>query len=207
MTGFAPPGPPPAAPLSRRPRSGGLHAVAIGASLAVLAAVAGLALTGPHPRPVAGTVPAVIPAGPAAGQPIDSVRCQVDEQLAYHLHAHLTILIDGAPWPVQPGIGIPLRGARPLCFYWVHTHDRSGLIHLESPTPRLYTLGQLFDIWGQPLDSSHLLSFSGRPVTAYVNGRQAAGDLRATVLSGHRQIVLEFGQQVPPPPYRFPPGF
>ena len=49
----------------------------------------------------------------------------------------------------------------------LHTHDGSGIIHVEMPqlvsTPP--TLGDFFRIWGQPLDGGHVWSFTGR-VTA-----------------------------------------
>jgi len=34
---------------------------------------------------------------------------------------------------------------------WLHTHAADGIIHTESPVERTYTLGDFFDIWGQPL--------------------------------------------------------
>ena len=37
------------------------------------------------------------------------------------------------------------------CIYWLHTHAPDGVIHIESPFERVYTLGNLFDIWHQPL--------------------------------------------------------
>ena len=64
----------------------------------------------------------------------------------------------------------------------------------------------LFDIWGQPLDRTIVAGING-PVTAYVNGAQYDGDLRAIPLTAHQQITLEVGTPiVPPPNYVFPPG-
>lgn len=31
-------------------------------------------------------------------------------------------------------------------FYWLHTHDESGVIHIESPLRRAFTLGNVFDL-------------------------------------------------------------
>jgi len=33
------------------------------------------------------------------------------------------------------------------CIYWLHTHDDSGLIHMESPINQSFTLRQFFKIW------------------------------------------------------------
>jgi hypothetical protein len=30
----------------------------------------------------------------------------------------------------------------------LHTHDTSGLVHVEAPDTRVYTLGLFFDVWG-----------------------------------------------------------
>ena len=67
----------------------------------------------------------------------------------------------------------------------LHTHDASGIVHIESPDKRDYTLGQFFDVWGVRLSSTCL----GAP---YCNvGRQAGpGVLRRQALhegpAGHR---------------------
>jgi hypothetical protein len=49
-----------------------------------------------------------------------------------------------------------------------------GVIHIESPVKRTYTLGELFDIWGQSLDHDRLGAANG-PVTAFFNGRVFTG--------------------------------
>ncbi|MFY9720772.1 MAG: hypothetical protein WAK16_14120, partial [Candidatus Cybelea sp.] len=97
------------------------------------------------------------------------------------------------------------------CLYWIHTHDGSGVIHLEAPDlapPQggPYTLGMLFDIWGQPLQPDDVAGLKGT-VTTYVNGEKYAGDLRTIPLLSHQQIVLEIGTPVVPPPnYVLPAG-
>ena len=80
------------------------------------------------------------------GGSVDGIGCGGSEQLISHRHAHLYILKDGASQPVSAFVGIPGAPARADCFYWLHTHDRSGIIHIESPDSRVYTLGEFFDI-------------------------------------------------------------
>jgi len=43
------------------------------------------------------------------------------------------------------------------CFYWLRSHTADGIIHVESPSQRVYTLGNYFDIWNQPLLNAHTL--------------------------------------------------
>jgi hypothetical protein len=144
------------------------------------------------------------------GQDVDGIQCAGMEFAALHIHPHLAIFYKGQQVEVPPAIGGAIHdGAQ--CLYWLHTHDGTGLIHIEAPqlTPpggAAYTLGILFDIWGQPLTRDNIAGLRG-PVTAYVNGEKFDGDLVSLPLRAHEQIVLEVGTPVVPPPnYAFPPN-
>lgn len=144
------------------------------------------------------------------GQTVDGVGCGEMEYSTLHVHTHLAIFFNGKQMQVPQYLGFApnLAGG---CLYWIHTHDASGIIHIEAPdiSPPQggpYTLGMLFDIWGEPLEPSNVAGLVG-PVTAYVNGTKYDGDLRAIPLRAHQQIVLEVGTPlVPPPNYAFPIG-
>ena len=127
-------------------------------------------------------------------QPIDGVYCSANEQLSYHIHAYLKIYIDGATVPLSQGIGIA-PGTTPSCLYWMHTHDTTGVIHIESPTTRVYTLKQFFDIWQSFTSSSityptQLSSSTGW--TIYVNGKQVNSDFSHLQLSAHDIITIAY---------------
>ena len=63
-----------------------------------------------------------------------------------------------------------------------------GVIHVESPSQRGYTLGQFFDIWGQPLSATQAGPVTGT-VTAFYRGKPYTGsDLRAIPLTAHADI-------------------
>ena len=161
-----------------------------------------------------GQVLAALGNGPD-GNPVDGVACNAGEQLAYHIHAHLAVYVNGQPGLIPYGIGIKKPVAEQTsvgpfvaqgdCFYWIHVHDLSGVIHIESPTQRTYTLGQFFDLWGQPLSATRVGPASG-PVTAFVNGSPFPGDPRSIPLDAHQVIQLDVGTVVPPQPYHFPSG-
>lgn len=91
-----------------------------------------------------------VPPGPFLFTPVaDNVP------LAVHHHFRLAILIDGRDQTIPDRIGIVGRDeADPI-----HTHDSSGLIHIESPVPRDFRLGDFFAIWGQPFDRESVLGF------------------------------------------------
>jgi len=90
-------------------------------------------------------------------------------------------------------------------FYWLHTHDGSGVVHVESPVERPFTLGELFDLWGQPLGPDRVGPARG-PVTALVDGVVVGGDPRDIPLTAHATVQLDVGTVVPFRPYSFPPG-
>jgi hypothetical protein len=137
--------------------------------------------------------------------PLDPV-----EGTAVHIHQHLDLYVDGRRVPVPALIGIdPAVGFAPL-----HVHDTSGVIHVESPTVRSYTLGQFFGVWGVRFTPSCLGGYcagGGRRLRVYVNGTLDRSDPTRLVLEPHQEIVVAYGTaaQVPAPvpsSYRFPPG-
>jgi hypothetical protein len=71
------------------------------------------------------------------------IECHSIEHFDFHIHTKLIIIIDNQLYPIPANIGIiPEK-----CIYWLHTHDNSGLIHIESPIKRNFTLGQFLQIW------------------------------------------------------------
>ena len=93
----------------------------------------------------------------------------------------------------------PRTSGRPLvgqCFYWLHTHTPDGIIHVESPTIRTYTLGQFFAIWGQPLSRTNVAGAKPRPgehTTVWVDGNLYAGDPREIELTAHLDVTIDVG--------------
>ena len=126
---------------------------------------------------------------------------------AVHIHQHLDLYVDGRKVPVPAGVGIdPAVGYAPL-----HTHDASGVIHVESPTVRTYTLGELFAVWGVRFTPSCLggdCAGGDRRLRVYVDGRAYQGDPRALVLKPHQEIAFVIGTppKTIPSKYKFPPG-
>jgi hypothetical protein len=139
------------------------------------------------------------------GKPVDGVRCDRSEQLGFHQHAHLYVLRDGLGQPVSANVGIPGGALLPQCLYWLHTHDRTGVIHIEAPAAQAFTLGQFFDTWGQPLSSTQVarLTIPTGQLAVFVDGSPFTGDPRAIVLKAHTQVVIEIGKRVTPPNYDF----
>jgi hypothetical protein len=146
-------------------------------------------------------LPASAVADAPSGAPVDGIRCDQMEGAVFHIHQHLTILDHGKNVAIPDDVGRPVVGG---CLYWVHTHTSDGLIHVESPSFRTFTLGQLFDIWGQSLTSTNVagVKVPKGQVRVYVNGSVYKGNPRKVELAQHSDIVLEAGG-----PYRAPAPF
>jgi hypothetical protein len=141
------------------------------------------------------------PTGDAAqAAPVDGISCETLEQLAFHLHAHLAIYVGDDQKLLAAGIGIgpPLDVEDNFvvggsCFSWLHTHDQTGLIHIESPAPATGTVNAFVD--GQP--------FTEDPSTIPLVTMGADGSY-----SAHGVLQLDVGTPVHPfEAYTFPPGY
>ena len=145
---------------------------------------------------------AAAPATTSNGAPvIDGIKCE-PEHLETHYHAHLTLLRNGKQVKVPAFIGIDFKHQ---CLYWLHTHDATGIMHIESPDTRTYTLGNWFDVWGKPLSKTQAAGLKGN-LKVFVGNRAFSGDPRTIVLKPHELITIEQGKVVEPPPFTFPPG-
>jgi hypothetical protein len=139
------------------------------------------------------------------GADIDGLSCLQTMPEDYHVHVHVSIFLNGDQLIVPKQIGIPRGpGDTDKCFYSLHTHDGSGEIHVEAAAPATFTLGQLFDIWGQPLDTTNVNvgAIVGLPITIYMfdDGETKAtvytDDPRKLELTRHRQITIQIGTAI-----------
>ena len=141
------------------------------------------------------------------GQIVDGVPCMREDLPAQHLHVHLEVLLDGKPIVVPAGIGVGRPwGANPdgfiatgSCFAWIHTHDTTGVVHVFTQVGKSYSLGQVFEVWGQPLGANTALGLRGALVVL-VDGRPFVGDPQAVTLKNFENIVLELGRPPATPP-------
>lgn len=132
---------------------------------------------------------------------IDSIGCNSMEYSVFHIHAHIDIFVNGQPIIVPASIGIEDN----TCLYWIHTHKTDGIIHIEAPKSRDFSLGEFFDIWKST--NTGLPPTNESPVI-YVNGQVVTTSLKDTLLNAHDEIVLVYGNPPPNIPrfYQFPEG-
>jgi hypothetical protein len=129
------------------------------------------------------------------------------EAFAQHIHAHLDVIVDGNAVPVPAYIGIDLIHQRitPL-----HTHDFSGIVHIESPDQSQFTLGQFFTEWGVRLGQGCVAgSCAPTPTEVVVNGTPVSGDPAAVVFHRHDEVAVVVGTPPSNVPQRFnfPKGY
>ncbi|NNN01490.1 MAG: hypothetical protein HKL86_06640 [Acidimicrobiaceae bacterium] len=141
------------------------------------------------------------------GQPVDGITCRTvaKEVVKYHIHVHIAIYVNGAMERLPAGIGITEPAVVSKystgefydvglydCLYWIHTHAADGIVHVEAPVKGLYTLGQFFDIWHQPLTTDQVGPALGK-VVVFENGKRLSGDPRLTALLPHGVIQIDVG--------------
>lgn len=158
------------------------------------------------------------------GLSVDGIPCAPTmTENAYHVHAYLGIIVNGTQIAVPDQIGLNVPGpiqsgytSTAQCYYEIHTHDASGMIHIESPSTAslassIYTLGTMLDVWGVSVGPNGIGPFSGT-VRAFVDRvplkaatansyTEYAGDPNAIPLYSHEAIWLEIG-----PAYVLPPN-
>jgi hypothetical protein len=141
----------------------------------------------------------------AAGLPMLGQEGQV-----LHIHSHLDVFVDGkaVTVPAEIGIDVAKQQISPL-----HTHDTSGVVHIESPVKTDFTLGEFMTEWNVPIGASTLgplKTGGGKELHVYVNGKEQAGDPASLKLAAHDEIAVVYeasGDKVQvPSSYNWPEG-
>jgi hypothetical protein len=126
------------------------------------------------------------------------------EGTALHHHEHLDLYVNGRHVTVPALVGIDEQAG---FLTELHTHDASGIVHVESPVKRSFTLGQFFCEWGVKLNETCLGPYRGR-LAWWVNGKRMRGNPALLPLRQHQEIVLAAGRPpaTVPTSYAFPSG-
>ena len=159
------------------------------------------------------------------GQTVDGIPCATSMPNTYHIHTFVGIIVNGRQYALPDGAGMYKPGGDityagfknwteyATCYYYMHTHDASGVVHVESsqnvpPTTSIYTLRNFFDVWGQPVSSTQIGPFKGAVTTyvAQVPLKQAkivasdyttfSGDPGTIPLKSHTTIWLQIGPKI-----------
>ncbi len=183
--------------------------------------------------PISGTSP--------GGNTVDGIPCTADMPTNYHVHFFVGVYSNMTEIEVPGGVGMvnpgpPDASSMPpnqiltwTCAYRMHTHDNSGMIHIENDSPTcgsapgatapcsmsIYNFGDFLDIWGVSIGASNFGPLTG-PVQIYTQSSTPAyctspctvssntlslytGDPRAIPLYSHTVIWILVGSNTPPP--------
>jgi len=112
------------------------------------------------------------------------------EGAALHIHQHLDIVINNQTITIPAEIGIGSNFISPL-----HVHDTTGVLHVESPVIKDFTLGQFFTEWGVTLSDTCIGSYcvdQNHKLIVAVNGNPIQRP-QNLVLKAHDEIEIWYG--------------
>ncbi|WP_052434182.1 hypothetical protein [Streptacidiphilus melanogenes] len=170
-----------------------------GALVVVAGAVAGIvAAVGSSDHTAAGAAAGssaswVAPANTDAAVKAAGLTMLNAEGTAEHIHIHLDVWANGQKVTVPALVGIN-EGAQTISP--LHTHDTTGVVHIESPVVKDYDLGQFMTEWGVPLNAQQVggdKADATHALKVYVNGKQTGGDPSQLVFHAHDEIAIVYG--------------
>lgn len=106
-----------------------------------------------------------------------------------HTHTQLKIQQDGKEIPIPAHVGITDE-----CMHPLHTHDATGLIHMEYPLPIPFFLGDFFDLMGITFNDGQVGSikkFDRYEIVVRKNGKLVKGGYRWILLKDLDTIEIE----------------
>lgn len=157
-----------------------------------------------------------VPSDPVTRAKAAGLRMLTAEGTVLHIHQHLTITVDGTSVTVPARIGILVVDGREKSFSFIHTHDTSGVLHVESPVRKRFFLGQVFTEWDFRLAPGRVGSYrdgeNGVRLSLFVDRKRYAGDPRKLVLASRQDIdfvITTTGTtpQAPGAAYSFPSNY
>lgn len=188
----------------------GVAALAGAATLAACSSATPAATTDSKPTASSSSVSWPAPADASARVKAAGLPMLGQEGQVLHIHSHLDVFVDGkaVTVPAEVGIDVAQQQYSPL-----HTHDTSGVVHIESPVKTDFTLGQFMTEWNVPISNGvlgPLKTGGGEELHVYVNGKEQTGDPATVKLAAHAEIAVVYGSsgaKVPvPSSYAWPQG-
>jgi hypothetical protein len=163
---------------------------------------------GPASAPIA-SLPGATKSGPPWG-PNNAASLQLrlraiglelltEEGQVVHIHQHVDLSVDGRQVTIPAQIGVDAGGG---FISDLHTHDASGILHVESPTQRDFTLGEFFAVWGLPLSADCIgnrCESGSKRLRVWVDGDEVTGDPTRIVLADHQEIAIAYGTKAQEP--------
>src|SRR6187551_2971395 len=84
-----------------------------------------------------------------------ALTCTTDMATEFHIHPELSIFVNGEQITIPTDLGVT-----PACMTSIHTHDSTGIIHVEAPIQKDFTLGDFFAVWNKDFSKTKLFENS-----------------------------------------------
>lgn len=142
------------------------------------------------------------------GQRLDALGLPGLNENIFHIHSLMHVYVNGKAVTVPANVGLDTSSGT---FSSLHTHDTSGLVHMEADRKYPFTIGQFFAVWGVKFSDDQLGSYRSKgdeQVRAYVNGKRISDPVNYVMKEGD-EIAVGYGKpgSFPSnPPGSFPPG-
>ena len=121
-----------------------------------------------------------------------ALTCTTDMATKFHIHPELTIVINGE------NVLVPLNlGIKPTCMTSIHTHEEVGVIHVEAPIQKDFTLGDFFAVWGKEFNRNQILEYTrddSSTISITVNGA-TVDTYENTILKDGDKIIISYQKQ------------
>lgn len=116
-----------------------------------------------------------------------ALGCTTDMATQFHIHPTLEIDINGKPAEIPAQIGI-----QATCMNAIHTHDASGVLHVEAPEKRDFTLADFFAVWGKSFDKDQILDSkvdATHVIRMTDNGMESQEYENLVLRDGHKIVI------------------
>jgi hypothetical protein len=126
-------------------------------------------------------------------QRLSSFNFPQQTDVGYHVHAQLNVYIDGKQTTVPANVGIDPQGR---FISPIHTHDTSGVVHMESTKFYPFTLGEFMNVWGVFFSKNQLGGYkagNGNVLQLWVNNKQIADPVNYQ-MKPHDVMILGYGK-------------
>lgn len=118
-----------------------------------------------------------------------ALRSTTDMATEYHIHPELSILVNGVEVSIPRNLGVAATGMTAI-----HTHDEKGIIHVEAPIKKDFTLGDFFAVWGKDFSRMKILDYvvdEKSEIMVTVNGGRV-DTYENTLLQDGDKIIISY---------------
>lgn len=128
------------------------------------------------------------------GPQVGNAKCEdYSSTWTYYGHAHVSIFRNGERLAIPAHIGWSDK-----CLYDINSDNQNGVIDAVSTSGYKYlTLGEMFQIWKQPLAWDNIAGITGMPVAVYINDEgnvfRYTGNIANIELANYRSITIQIG--------------